>query len=92
MNKTSVPIDYARLLGFDVPMTTGSVDFRDDALADGAGAKVGKNMSGAASGIDYSKLVGFDGVPSGSVDFRADALADHAGAKVSKPETTRRAY
>lgn len=85
---TKPSIDFSRLVGFDVPMTATTVDFRDDALADGAGAKVGKGLSPS---VDFSKLVGFDAFTAGAVDFRADGLADHAGAKVSKPETTRKA-
>jgi hypothetical protein len=84
VNKTSQRIDYSQLLGFDVPMASETVDFRDDAIADSAGAKVGKVIAVAPGRIDYTKLVGFDGVGSGAVDFKADAIADSAGAKVGK--------
>lgn len=41
MSKSS-PIDFSKLLGFDVRTAATPVDFREDTLADHAGAKVSK--------------------------------------------------
>ena len=81
-------IDYGKLLGFQTVSDhlTGTINFKDETLGAGLGAKVGGPEPGVPSKpIDHSKLLGFNTVSdelAAGLDFQNETIADKLGAKI----------